>query len=352
MGATLLIASIGGHLVELDRWARRLEIGGSQAHPQVWVTNRGEQSVSLTAGRTVEFVPYVRARNITDIADCLPDARRLMARWRPERVISTGSAIALGYVPYLAAKGVECHYVESVTRVAGPSMTGRVLHALPSVWTYTQYHSWAGSGWRYAGCLLDDYAPVPTQAGSRSSGVVRVVVTVGLASEFPFRRLLEHLVPLLAPRGPFAAATGAKVEVTWLTGETPTDGLPITPTGVLPAAVLARELATADVVICHAGAGSVLDALEAGRRPVVVVRESARGEQRDSHQDELAAELGRRGLAIGRTVTTISTRDLLAALGSAVVRRASAGRYDLDYRLRGMCNVGYRDGNTDSDVSA
>lgn len=329
MGATLLIASMGGHLVELDRWARRLEIDGSQDDPQVWVTNRGKQSESLLAARKVEFVPYVRTRNITDVADCLPEARRLMARWRPDRAISTGSAIALGYLPYLAAKGVECHYVESMTRVAGPSMTGRVLHALPSVCTYTQYPSWVRPGWRYAGCLLDDYAPLPMQAGPRSSGRVRVVVTVGLASEFPFRRLLEHLVGLLGTRGPFAAAIGAKVEVTWLTGETPTEGLPITPTEVLPATALSEKLAAADVVICHAGAGSVLDALQAGRRPVVVARERARGEQRDSHQDELAAELARRGLAIRRTATTITTRDLLMALGSAVVRRASAGRYAL-----------------------
>ena len=112
-----------------------------------------------------------------------------------------------------------------------------------------------------------------------------MVVTVGTATEFPFRRLMRALAPLLAPGGELERATGRPVDVLWQTGCTPVDGLPIlTATPFLPAADLTAALAEADIVVSHAGTGSALANLAAGRFAVIVSRLAEFGEAGDDHQ--------------------------------------------------------------------
>ncbi len=320
---TLFVATTGGHLTQLDSLAGRIPPNGDA----VWVTHANEQSRSMLADRDVEFVPYVGVRNVPDVLRCILRARRLMKRRRLTRAVSTGSGIALGYLPYLAARGVECHYIESATRVSGPSLTGRVLRWVPGVRTYTQYPSWADQRWGYAGSVFDGYET--TAVARKPDAVVRVVVTVGAATQYPFRRLFEHLVPLLAPEGELARVTGLPVEVLWQSADTPVDDLPIQATPALPAAELAAALSKADIVISHAGTGSALAALNAGRYPILAIRDPARGEQVDDHQHQLATELARRGLAMHRDAQAITVDDMVDALGISIRRTASPPPFEL-----------------------
>lgn len=320
---TMFLATTGGHLDQLDDLAARIPADGDS----LWVTHANEQSASLLAGRTVAFVPYVRVRNVGDVARCVPTAHRLWRERGVTRVVSTGSGIALGYLPYLAARGVECHYIESAARVSSPSLTGRLLQWTPRVHRYTQYPSWADSRWTYTGSVFDSYRA--TETAHRPSGVIRVVVTVGTAAEFPFDRLIERLVPLLVADGELAAATGLPVEVLWQTGCTPTAGLPVSTTPFLGAAELAAALRNADIVISHAGTGSALGALDVGRRPLLTPRSARRGEAGDDHQLELAAELQRRGLAIRRDPGEVTVQDLLATLETTVARCSSPREFEL-----------------------
>jgi UDP-N-acetylglucosamine--N-acetylmuramyl-(pentapeptide) pyrophosphoryl-undecaprenol N-acetylglucosamine transferase len=314
---TLFVATTGGHLTQLDSLASRIPPNGGA----VWVTHANEQSRSMLADRDVELVPYVGVRNVPDVLRCIPRARRLMKSRQVTRAVSTGSGIALGYLPYLAARGVECHYIESATRVSGPSLTGRLLRWVPGVRTYTQYQSWADQRWAYAGSVFDGYESAAVEW--EPDAVVRVVVTVGAATQYPFRRLFEHLVPLLAPDGALARETGLPVEVLWQTADTPVDDLPIHATPALPAAELGAALAKADIVISHAGTGSALAALNAGRYPILAVRDPARGEQIDDHQQQLATELARRNLALHRDPQSITVGDMVETLGISVRRMES-----------------------------
>jgi UDP-N-acetylglucosamine transferase subunit ALG13 len=320
---TLFVATTGGHLTQLDSLASRIPPNGGE----LWVTHANEQSRSMMADRDVEFVPYVGVRNMPDVLRCILYARRLMQRRKVTRAVSTGSGIALGYLPYLAARGVECHYIESATRVSGPSLTGRVLQWVPGVRTYTQYPGWADQRWGYAGSVFDGYEG--TAMARVPDAVVQVVVTVGSATQYPFRRLFEHLAPLLAPEGALAQTIGLPVEVLWQTADTPVDDLPIRATPVLPAAELSAALAKADIVVSHAGTGSALAALNAGRYPILATRDSARGEQVDDHQHELATELARRGLAMHRDAQSITVDDMIETLGISVHRIASPPPFEL-----------------------
>jgi UDP-N-acetylglucosamine--N-acetylmuramyl-(pentapeptide) pyrophosphoryl-undecaprenol N-acetylglucosamine transferase len=322
---TLFVASTGGHLTQLDSLASRIPPNGDA----VWVTHANEQSRSMLADRDVEFVPYVGVRNVPDVLRCIPSARRLMQRRKVTRAVSTGSGIALGYLPYLATCGVECHYIESATRVSGPSVTGRILRWVPAVHTYTQYQSWSDQRWSYAGSVFDGYESVAVTR--EPDAVVRVVVTVGAATQYPFRRLFEHLEPLLKADGALARVTGLPVEVLWQTADTPVDDLPIQATPALPAAELDAALAKSNIVISHAGTGSALAALNAGHFPILAVRDPARGEQVDDHQHQLATELARRGLAMYRDAQSITVDDMVEILSLAVRRTASPPLFELHH---------------------
>lgn len=321
---TLFVATTGGHLAQLRGFRDRIPGDRDGA---VWVTHANEHSQSLLSGLEVEFVPYVRVRNVPDVLRCVPHAHRIWRTYGVTRAISTGSGIALGYLPYLAARGVECHYIESAARVAGPSLTGRIIRWVPGVRVYTQYPNWAGGRWRYGGNQFDGLETVMGERTPRDT--LRVVVTVGTAAEFPFRRLVMSVVDLLAPDGALQEETGRPVEVLWQTGCTPVGDLPIRATPFLAASDLHTALREADIVICHAGAGSVTAALGAGHAPVVMPRRIAYGEAGDDHQGELAAELQRRGLATWREADEVRVEDLLAALATSVRRTATLPEFGL-----------------------
>src|SRR6185437_7239666 len=123
----------------------------------VWVTHANEQSTSLLAEKDVEFVPYVGVRDVRGVLRCVRHAHTLFRSRHLQRAVSTGSGIALGYLPYLAARGVECHYIESAARVGGPSVTGRILRWVPRVRTYAQYRHWSGPRWRFGGSGFDAF---------------------------------------------------------------------------------------------------------------------------------------------------------------------------------------------------
>ncbi|HTF48474.1 MAG TPA: glycosyltransferase [Pseudonocardia sp.] len=312
---TLFVATTGGHLAQLDQLSRRIPVDPDS----VWVTHANEQSTSLLADRDVEYVPYIGFHDIPGVLKAVPHAHRLLRERKITRAVSTGSAIALAYLPYLAARGVECHYIESAARVSAPSATGKVLRRVPLVRTYAQYPHWPDDGWLYGGSSFDIYLPAeqPRELGD----TVRVVVTVGTAAEFPFRRLIEPLAPLLAEDGPLSKATERPVEVLWQTGCTPVDGLGIEPRPFMPAAELDAALANADIVIAHAGTGSALAVLAGGRKPLMALRLERYGEAGDDHQKDLAAELSRRGLATTiADPAELTADDLLATLSDSVVK--------------------------------
>jgi UDP-N-acetylglucosamine transferase subunit ALG13 len=311
---TLFVATTGGHLAQLHGLADRLPPDGEA----VWVTPGNEQSRSLLAGRKAEFIHFVGSRDLLGVLRCLPLAHRLWRRRRPTRVISTGSGVALGFLPYLALRGAECHYIESAARVGGPSLTGRILRWAPRVRVYTQYPHWEGGPWRYGGSQFDRYEPVTVSPQVRDR--IRVVVTVG-TSRFPFPRMIASLVPLLAPDGALHRATGLPVEVLWQTGASPVQDLPIRPDPFLSAADLGNALSTADIVVSHAGTGSAIAAFDAGRSPVLIAREKRYGEATDDHQRELADELDVRGLARHRLPGSVTVDDLLATLSTSVRER-------------------------------
>lgn len=293
---SLLVASTGGHLAELYRLAERLP---PAADGEIWVTNDSVQSRSLLRDRAVLFVPYKGSRDLPGVTANAVRAAAILRRHRPDRIVSTGSGIALSFLPLAATLGSTCHYIESGTRVRGPSLTGTLLTRLSRVRCYTQHPEWADARWRCHGSILDGFqvTPAPPPAAIR-----RAVVTLGSWRQ-PFRRLLERLITIIPPA----------VETLWQTGFTDVGGLPIEARPWVPQRELATAMAEADVVIAHAGMGTALDALDAGRLPIVVPRQAHLGEQIDDHQVDLASVLDARGLALARFPDELTADHMLEA---------------------------------------
>jgi UDP-N-acetylglucosamine--N-acetylmuramyl-(pentapeptide) pyrophosphoryl-undecaprenol N-acetylglucosamine transferase len=130
-----------------------------------------------------------------------------------------------------------------------------------------------------------------------------ILVTVG-TNEAPFDRLLEA-VGLLGESEPVTVQHGSS-------RVRPQNATCVPYMSFDELAAAARQ---ARIVVTHAGVGSVLTALSAGRRPVVLPRLRRYGEAVDDHQLELAERLARDGV-----VVLIRTPEELPA---AVIRAGS-----------------------------
>jgi len=131
---------------------------------------------------------------------------------------------------------------------------------------------------------------------------LNIVVVTGTG--LPFQRLVNSV------------ENCAKQSLTWSFwvqhGEA---ALPAGMAGVpyLPRAELLERVRAADAVISHAGVGAVLDAVQAGRRPLVMPRLKRHGEHVNDHQLQLATALARDGLV--RVVE--SAEEVAAALSGS-----------------------------------
>ena len=302
-GPLLAVASTGGHLNELRQLVPRLDPPPQRVE---WVTFDTKQSRSQLAGERVHFVRPTVTRDARAIIANVRPALRILRAVRPSAVVSTGAGVALSFLPLARAMGIPAHYVESATRLSGPSSTGRLLAAVPGVRTYTQDRRWESRSWLYRGSVFDAYEAAPPRP---APDVLRRIVVVLGTNPYGFRRLLDRLVEILPPG----------VEGVWQTGVTDPDGLPIDAHRTLPAHELHGAMERADVVVAHAGIGAALAALEHGRIPVLVPRRQDRGEQIDDHQLVVAAELADRGLAVCAEPDTLD----LAVLTEAARLRAT-----------------------------
>jgi len=107
------------------------------------------------------------------------------------------------------------------------------------------------------------------------------VVLVGNRKE-PFKRLLDAVAQI---------ASDLPQPVVVQYGNTPFGNPACQCHAFFDRDTLSSLIESSRVVICHAGAGCVIDALRAGRIPVVMPRRRALGEVIDDHQSEFAAVL-------------------------------------------------------------
>lgn len=274
----LLVSSCGGHFTELEMIADRRGFARAERH---WVVPQTPQTETALAGESVTWVPRVESRQLGLAMRNLRTALALHRRLRPRLVVSAGAAQAVPHLLAAAMCRTPMEYDESVARIDGPSLTGRIAARLPATELVAPIDGW-GRRWTHEPDLFSGFdislgAPRP---------VTSAVVSLG-TEHFAFPRAVE-LVRAVLPTAP----------ITWQVGttEVAADGVELN--RWLRPDVLADQMATSAVVIVHGGAGSILTALCRGRVPVVLARSADLGEHIDDHQERMCIALAERGLIV------------------------------------------------------
>jgi beta-1,4-N-acetylglucosaminyltransferase len=121
----LFVCSSGGHLIQLHNlrpWWER--------HERLWVTFKKLDSESLLAGEHVAWAYHPTTRNVVNLVRNLGLAWRILRRFRPDVVVSSGAGVAFPFFLLAKLTGARTVYVEVYDRIDSPTMTGRLCYPL------------------------------------------------------------------------------------------------------------------------------------------------------------------------------------------------------------------------------
>lgn len=121
----MLVASSGGHLTQLLTLSQCW-----QQHQRHWVTFDTPDARSLLAGETVSWAHHPVTRNVGNAVRNFGLANRLLARTRPDVIVSTGAGVALPFFVVARALRVRTVYLEVFDRIERPSLTGMLCYPI------------------------------------------------------------------------------------------------------------------------------------------------------------------------------------------------------------------------------
>jgi UDP-N-acetylglucosamine transferase subunit ALG13 len=289
----VFVASTGGHLEQLFLLAEKWGWLG-QGRP--WLTFDNEQSRSLLECEDVTYIPYVKPRDIRGTYASVAPIARAIRSHHVEDVVSTGAAVAISAAVAAEVTRKNFVYIESIARVTNLSLTGRLVQLMPHVERYVQHDDLKARRFHFAGSAMDSYRVVQSKG---PAPVQKAFVTVGTIKPYKFERLFTRVQEQFP-----------QLSISWQTGPADMARLPGKVRRSMSRAELLREMQEADVVITHAGVGSILSALRVGKVPVVVPRLARYHEHIDDHQIEIAKLLGNLGLVVVRDVDTLDMASL------------------------------------------
>lgn len=305
----LLVTEPGGHLLEM--WVMRDVAGPGR---RIWCTVDGADTRSLLRDEHVIFGHGPTTRSVTNLLRNLWTALTVLHRHHPRVVLCTGSGITVPFAWLGRAFGAYVIFVECGGRVDAPSLSCRLVAPVAHR-TYVQWPELRNKvrRGRYRGRLPWESASPRSARRARR----RVLVTTGTSRLFPFDRLVA------SSRG-FADAV-----VTVQRGCSSLEPPVARVVDFLKFDDLRDEIRAADLVVTHAGIGSVLLALANGHRPIVMARRRALGESVDDHQVAFACRLRAAGVA----VVVEDPAELVSALRDAESPRASSADDSAGARL-------------------
>lgn len=306
-----LSAAGGGHFRQLldiePLWSR---------YPHFIVTENTILTRALSNQVEIENVPHFALGQVrlgkglamirAALASCI-SSLRIMARRRPDIVISTGSGSQFFVLLWARLLGSKVVLVDSFARFHAPSKFARFagpLAHLRITQSAASARKWPGSR------TFDPLAIAPAQAQAKER---LLFATVGATLPFP---RLERAIVDLKRAGKIPERVVLQVGNSTQTHD-PVEGLEIV--AELPFDELQSLLARADLVVCHAGTGSILTALSHSCAVVAMPRSVQHGDHYDNHQEEIAGVFAGRGL--------IQTADDSASLVNALGRARQAPRH-------------------------
>jgi beta-1,4-N-acetylglucosaminyltransferase len=121
----MLVCCQGGH------FAQMLALKSAWADlPRIWFTTRAADTEALLRDERTIFAHVPTSRNIKNMFRNLWLGAGAIRRHRPDVLLSTGGGVTLPLFLVGRLAGARLIYVESLTRVDGPSLTGRLVYPL------------------------------------------------------------------------------------------------------------------------------------------------------------------------------------------------------------------------------
>lgn len=252
-------------------------------------------SRSFEERETMEYVPHFalgqarmgKARAMMSAAfRSMWTSARIVARRRPDVVISTGAGSQFFLLLWARLAGAKIILIDSFARFDGPSkfarFAGRLAHVRIAQ-SQVAASKWAGAA------AFDPLRITPADPPTKEA---LLFATVGAV--LPFDRLSDSVAA--AKRD---SRIMQRVIIQTGRGAAPIescDGLELIEE--LDFAAIRNVLDRAEIVVCHGGTGSLITALSAGCKVVAMPRTVANGDAYDDHQLEITRLFQARGLIL------------------------------------------------------
>lgn len=282
MKRILCVASIGGHWIQMLRISKPLE----QKYDVVYMSTH-PKCATMIEGH--EF-HVMRDFSRWDAWKLIPEffhQIHVLRSVRPEAVITTGAAP--GLVSLLVAKlcGIKTIWIDSEANVEHPSASGRIASKF-ATHVYTQWPDLANEKFHYAGNIFGDKKDTEDNlqnlSTEKSSTTRKVFCTVG--TQAPFDRFLK-IIDELAP--------DIKGDITVQSFRDQYEPTHVKTVNFLAPDEFNRLFAEADIIIAHAGMGTIISAMQQGKPIIVFPRIAALGEHRNEHQLATAKKMAEMG---------------------------------------------------------
>ncbi|MFW2831113.1 UDP-N-acetylglucosamine--LPS N-acetylglucosamine transferase [Sphingomonas sp. ID0503] len=145
----LLVASAGGHWVQLCRLSKAFE-----GHEVQYVTTM-KGAIAPNSDRPVAIVPDASRNDVFKLLILLVRLVVLIARYRPHVLVTTGAAPGLLALQVGGLLGARTVWIDSVANSEELSLSGKLAGRVASLWlTQWKHLSGTAPGLTYMGCVL------------------------------------------------------------------------------------------------------------------------------------------------------------------------------------------------------
>jgi beta-1,4-N-acetylglucosaminyltransferase len=121
----MLVCCQGGHFMQMlalkSAW---------QDLPRIWFTTCAADTEELLRDESAVYAHVPTSRNLKNMFRNFWLAAGVIHRHRPDVLLSTGGGVTVPIFVVAKLTGARLIYVESLTRVDGPSLTGRLVYRL------------------------------------------------------------------------------------------------------------------------------------------------------------------------------------------------------------------------------
>ena len=146
----LLACSSGGHLRQLavlkPWWSK---------HERHWMTFDTADALSILADEDTTWAYHPTARNIPNLVRNLGRTLKVLRRFKPDVIVSTGSAIAVPLFFWAKLLGIRTVFIEVYDRIDNATLSARIVRPITDLFLVQwEEQQKLYKGWVVAGGLL------------------------------------------------------------------------------------------------------------------------------------------------------------------------------------------------------